>query len=300
MIDRLVERIQELGAPICVGLDPRLDMIPECVKSDIYAAFGKTPAAAAKIFFAFNKEIIDNICSLVPAVKPQVAFYEQLGAEGIRCYIDTVNYAKSKGLIVIGDVKRGDIAATAEAYSSGHLGRTDIEGKPFEIFGTDFITVNPYIGFDSINPFLADCAAYNRGLFVLVKTSNPNSCIQNIPAADGRPVYASVGDLVSKWGQDYIGQRGFSRIGAVVGATYPAEGVALRKAMPHTFFLAPGYGVQGAQAQDLRGLFTSNGEGVIINSSRGIISGAVKSGRDFGAAAAAAVLAMKKDLAENV
>ena len=298
MIDRLAERIQTLGAPICVGLDPRLDLIPDCVKKDIYAACGKTPQAAAKVFLAFNKEIIDHICDLVPAVKPQIAFYEQLGADGIRCYIETVAYAKAKGLVVIGDVKRGDIAISAGAYSNGHLGRTNIEGSLFEVYGTDFITVNPYIGFDSIEPFLADCMAYDRGLFVLVKTSNPNSCIQSITAADGRPVYAHVGDLVSEWGRAYIGRSGFSRIGAVVGATYPAEGVALRKAMPHTFFLAPGYGAQGATAQDLRGLFNDEGAGVIINNSRGIIADAVKSGRDFGAAARAAVLEMKKHLAE--
>ncbi|MCL2362036.1 MAG: orotidine-5'-phosphate decarboxylase [Defluviitaleaceae bacterium] len=302
MIDKLINKIQELQAPIVVGLDPRLSQIPSHVKDPIYAEQGKTPAAAAGAIFAFNLSIINSICDIVPAVKPQIAMYEQFGPEGIACYRETVAYAKSKGLIVIGDIKRGDIASTAEAYSDAHLGKTDVEGEDMPIFDTDFITVNPYLGFDSIDPYLTDCEIYDKGLFVLVKTSNPTSSqIQDLKTADGRPVYAHVGELVDHWGRGLIGKHGFSSIGAVVGATHPAQGQELRELLPQTFFLVPGYGAQGGKAKDLVGMLNKDGLGIIVNNSRGI-TGAYQTQKyradkkDFAEAAREAALDMKADL----
>ena len=302
MIDKLIAKIKDLNSPIVVGLDPRLSQIPDSVKSKSYSKFGKSTKAVSEIFYDFNTAIIDHIYDLVPAVKPQISLYEQLGPDGIECYIKTIAYAKSKGLIVIGDIKRGDIADTAVAYSNGHIGMVEIECAEHEIFGADFITVNPYLGYDSVEPFLANCKQYSKGIFVLVKTSNPSSSqIQDLLAADGRPIYAHVGDLVSEWGRELIGKYGFSQVGAVVGATHPKEGTYLREKMPHTFFLVPGYGAQGATAKDLKGLFNKDGLGAIVNSSRGITA-AFQSEKykckeeDFAEAAREAVLDMKKDL----
>ena len=306
LIDRLITKITNLGAPIVVGLDPRLSQIPGHLKEAVFAVKGKTPEAAAEIIFTFNQAIIDNIFDIVPAVKPQIAMYEQFGPAGLACYFKTVAYAKSKGLIVIGDIKRGDIASTAEAYSSAHIGLADIEGEEVAISQTDFITVNPYMGYDSIEPYLSDCQKYDKGLFVLVKTSNPSSKqIQDLQAADGQPVYAHVGELVSEWGGGFIGRSGFSNIGAVVGATHPAEGKALREMLPHTFFLVPGYGAQGGKAADLAGMLNKDGLGIIVNNSRGI-TGAYQSEKyktnetEFAQAARAAALDMKDDLATNM
>jgi len=307
LIDRLVEKIKKLNAPIVVGLDPRLSQIPGYIKEAVFESKGKTPEAAAEIIYTFNQAIIDSVCDIVPAVKPQIAMYEQFGAAGLSCYFNTVAYAKSKGLIVIGDIKRSDIASTAEAYSNAHIGTVDIEGeKKWTISQTDFVTINPYMGYDSIEPYLSDCKTYDKGLFVLVKTSNPSSSqIQDMKAADGRPVYAHVGDLVSQWGGGLIGKSGFSNIGAVVGATHPAEGTALRESMPHTFFLVPGYGTQGGKASDLAGMLNKDGLGIIVNNSRGI-TGAYQSGKfktdekDFAKAARTAVLDMKADLEAHI
>ena len=302
LIDRLIEKIINLRAPIVVGLDPRLSQIPCRIKEEVFSSMGKTPEAAAEIILIFNQAIINSIWDIVPAVKPQIAMYEQFGPAGFNCYIKTVAHAKSKGLIVIGDIKRGDIASTAEAYSNAHIGRTDIAGKAASISQTDFITVNPYMGYDSVEPYLSDCQKYDKGLFVLVKTSNPYSNqIQDMQAADGRPVYAHVGELVSEWGGGFIGLSGFSNIGAVVGATHPAEGKALRESMPHTFFLVPGYGAQGGKAADLAGMLNKDGLGIIVNNSRGItgayLSEKYKAGdEEFAQAARAAVLDMKADL----
>ncbi|MCL2580172.1 MAG: orotidine-5'-phosphate decarboxylase [Oscillospiraceae bacterium] len=304
MIDRLIEKIRELHSPIVVGLDPRLEQIPAAFKEPYYQTDGKTPATAAKIILTWGKEIIDQVCDLVPAVKPQIAMYEQFGAPGIDCYIQTVGYAKSKGLVVIGDIKRGDIASTAAAYSDGHLGKVEVDGETHPGFDADFITVNPYMGYDSIQPYIDNCKRYEKGIFALVKTSNPNSFqIQDIIAPDGRPVHRHVGELVSKWGEELIGKSGFSSVGAVVGATHPQEAEVLREQMPHTFFLVPGYGAQGAAAKDLRGVFNKDGIGGIINSSRGI-TGAYALERykkdydqaAFAKAARAAVLDMRADL----
>ena len=326
LIDKLVNRITALSAPIVVGLDPRLDEIPAYMKEDAFRKNGRTPAAAAEIFLQFNKQIIDQICDIVPTVKPQIAMYEQFGPVGIDAYLQTVSYAKQKGLIVIGDIKRSDITSTAQAYSNMHIGRVDIDGEVVEIAQTDFITVNPYMGADSIDPYLSDCKTYDKGLFVLVKTSNKGSRdIQDVLISSKReffdyderpdipmpcpgcritenlaPLYAHVGQLVEAWGAEITGECGYSNIGAVVGATHPSEAVELRKFMPNTFFLVPGYGAQGGSGKDLKELWAKN-FGAIVSSSRGI-TGAYQSDKykcgekDFAKAARQAVLDMKADL----
>ena len=303
LMDRLIARIIELESPIVVGLDPRLSQIPSRLISEAFLRRGKTPEAVARIFYRFNRAIIDHIYDLVPAVKPQIALYEQLGVPGMDCYAKTVAYAKSKGLLVIGDIKRGDIASTAEAYSHGHIGKLEIENTVHKIFDTDFITVNPFLGRDSIEPYLTDCKKHDKGIFVLVKTSNVGSVdVQDIKMENGLPLYRHVGQLVSGWGEQLIGDYGFSSVGAVVGATFPEEGKILRGEMPHTFFLVPGYGAQGAKAKDLKGMFNKDRLGIIVNSSRGITGAfqmeAYKSYGEagFATAARAAVLDMKRDL----
>lgn len=305
MIDNLMNRIDELNNPTVVGLDPRLDMIPEAIISKYYATFGHTPVAVAKAFFEFNVKLIDAIADLVPAIKPQIAMYEQYGAEGIKTYINTIDYAKKKGLIVIGDIKRSDIASTAEAYSRGHIGKIKIGEEQHTIYNSDFITLNPYLGGDSIEPYLEDCKAHDKGLFVLVKTSNKQGGqLQDLMVGENETLYERVGALVEEWGQDLRGKYGYSQVGAVVGATHPEQGSQLRKKLPHTFFLVPGYGAQGATAQDLRGCFDKEGRGAIVNSSRGIIAAYKKDiyskfGADkFDEAARQAVMDMKKDLGE--
>jgi orotidine-5'-phosphate decarboxylase len=299
LIDRLIKRIQR-AAPIVVGLDPRLEQIPRYIKEEYFAKQGKTTQAVADIFYAFNRAIIDQICDLVPVVKPQIAMYEQYGAEGYECYMRTVEYAQKKRLFVIGDIKRGDIGSTAEAYSAGHLGKNDTEDEG--LASVNFATINPYLGGDSIEPFLADCKAHDKGIFVLVKTSNKGSAdIQDLTLQNGKPLYAHVGGLVSKWGEPLIGEMGYSAVGAVVGATHPSQAAELRKLMPHTFFLVPGYGAQGGSGKDLADLWTGETYGAIVSSSRGI-TGAYQSGKfaceekDFALAAREAVLAMKADL----
>lgn len=303
MIDLLIEKIKKKENPTLVGLDPRLEYIPDHLKIESFDLYGKTPKGVAKAFYEFNKAIIDAVYDIVPAVKPQIAMYEQYGVEGIQAYIDTINYAKSKDLIVIGDIKRGDITSTAESYSKGHIGRVSIEDKEYTIFNQDFITLNPYMGYDSIEPYMNDCKKYKRGVFILVKTSNPNSGqIQDLDIG-GEKIYERVGKLVSLWGQDLIGESGYSSICAVVGATHPEQGAKLRASMTHTFFLVPGYGAQGGSAHDLKGCFDKNGLGAIVNSSRGIIAAYKNekyknkfSEEEFASAARKAALDMKADI----
>lgn len=304
IIDKLIEKINQTGNPSVVGLDPRLNFIPEYITSKYYQKYGNTPKAVAKSMYKFNKKIIDAVYDIVPAVKPQIAMYERYGIEGLKAYDKTCKYAKSKGLIVIGDIKRSDIASTAEAYSDGHIGKVDINGTLFDSFAQDYITLNPYLGSDSITPFLKDCEAYEKGLFVLAKTSNPNSGeIQDL-LVDGTPIYEKVGALIEKWGESTIGEHGYSSVGAVVGATHPEQAERLRKAMPHTFFLVPGYGAQGGKAEDLAVCFDNNGIGAIVNSSRGIIAAHQKEQyktcfndeRNFALAARQAAIDMKNDL----
>lgn len=302
MIDQLIQQIKGKNNPTVVGLDPRLDFVPAHIKEAAYDEFGKTPAAVAKAYYEFNKGIIDEVADLIPAVKPQVAMYEQLGAVGIQAYIDTIAYAKSKGLIIIGDIKRSDIASTAQSYADGHIGLVDIEGEKVEIYGEDFITLNPFLGIDSVEPYFEACRTRNKGLFLLVKTSNPNSGqLQDLCVKD-QYLYEYIGGLVSQWGEDMIGDYGFSKIGAVVGATHKEQGIRLREQMPHTFFLVPGYGAQGATAEDLAGTFNKDGLGSIVNSSRGIIAAYTKvkyadfGAKEFGKASRQAVIDMRDDL----
>lgn len=299
IIDQLIEKIKKTNNPTVVGLDPRLSFVPSFIKKQCYEAYGKTPKAATEAFYLFNKEIIDAVYDLIPAVKPQIAMYEQYGAEGIESYIKTIEYAKSKGLVIIGDIKRGDIASTAEAYSDGHIGKVEIEEKTFEIYHEDFITLNPYLGWDSIEPYMQNCKKYEKGLFILVKTSNPNSGqIQDLDVG-GMTLFEKMGRFTSEWGKELIGQHGYSSIGAVVGATHKSQAETLRKQMPHTFFLVPGYGAQGGTAEDLSVCFDKDGLGAIVNSSRGIIAAYKKANcdeKDFAQASRQAVIDMKNDL----
>lgn len=299
MIDILVKEIQKKDNPTVVGLDPRLNFVPTFIKEEAFEKFGKTPRGAAEAFLMFNKRIIDAVYDLVPAIKPQVAMYEQYGAEGINAYIETIKYAKKKGLVIIGDIKRGDIATTAEAYSDGHIGKVDIEDEQYIVYDEDSITINPYLGYDSVEPYINNCKNFNRGLFILVKTSNPNSGeIQDL-IVEGEALYKRVGRLVNKWGEQLIGKSGYSQIGAVVGATHSSQAKELREIMPNNYFLVPGYGAQGATAKDLKVCFNKDGLGAIVNSSRGIIA-AYKNTKytelQFAEAAREAVIEMKKDL----
>ena len=304
MIDLLIKKIKETGNPTVVGLDPTLVMIPNYLKKEMFEKYGKTPKAVAEMFVEFNRLIIDATCDLIPAVKPQIAMYEKYGLDGLDAYIRTCDYARSKGLVVIGDIKRGDIGSTAEAYA-GHIDGCDIEGEHFDLWKEDYITINPYLGVDGIEPFLKVLRKDEKGIFVLVRTSNPSSGELQDKMMVDTYMYNQVADLVSKWGEDTIGEYGYSKVGAVVGATHPIQGVELRKRMPHTFFLVPGYGAQGGKGADLKGFFDENGVGCIVNSSRGIIAAYKKDaliadvenvGPEFAEASRRAVIAMKEDL----
>ncbi len=271
-IDKLITSIQEKKSPVVVGLDPRLEMIPESVKNKYIEQFGKGFRAAGKAIEEFNKEIIDNVYDIVPAVKPQIAFYEKYGIEGLMAYINTCEYAASKGLVVVGDIKRGDIGSTSQAYSTAHIGKTEIDGEYFEAFPSDVITINPYLGDDCIKEFMEAVKKYEKGIFVLVKTSNPSSKqLQDIETKINKKNYEIVAEMVDKWCEDSIGSHGYSSVGAVVGATYPEEMKELRKLMARAYFLVPGYGAQGGTAEDVVDSFNEDGLGAIVNSSRGII-----------------------------
>ena len=282
MISRLIEKIKEKKAPICIGLDPMLNFIPGHIKEEAFATKGESLEAVAEAIYNFNKAIVDECFDLIPAVKPQVAMYEQFGIAGLIAYEKTVTYCQEKGLLVIGDVKRGDIGSTSAAYATAHLGKINVGSKTFEPFHSDFLTVNPYMGSDSINPFVDECVKNDKGLFVLVKTSNPSSGEFQDRLIDGKPLYEHVASKVMEWGERSMDGE-YSNVGAVVGATYPQMSEILRKIMPNTYFLVPGYGAQGATAADLRPCFNKDGLGAIVNSSRGIIA-AYKNDkyRDFG------------------
>ncbi len=271
MIQRLIEKIQKTKAPICVGLDPMLGFIPEEILKKSFQEFGETMEGAADAIWNFNKQIVDHTWDLIPCVKPQIAMYEQFGIEGLKVYERTVRYCQDKGLLVIGDAKRGDIGSTSAAYATAHLGKVKIGESLCRGFDTDFLTVNPYLGTDGIKPFTDICKAEDKGLFVLVKTSNPSSGEFQDQKINGVPLYELVADKAVEWGQDSM-DNGYSNVGAVVGATYPEMSAVLRKKMPHTYFLVPGYGAQGATAQDLKPCFHEDGLGAIVNSSRGIIA----------------------------
>ncbi|MBE5940767.1 MAG: orotidine-5'-phosphate decarboxylase [Lachnospiraceae bacterium] len=301
MINKLVANIKKTNAPIVVGLDPMLNYVPEHIKTAAYEQFGETLEGAAEAIWQFNKEIIDNTYDLIPAVKPQVAMYEQFGIEGLKAFKKTVDYCKAKDLVVIGDIKRGDIGSTSEAYAVGHLGKVTVGSKQYAAFDEDFVTVNPYLGTDGVKPFVDVCKAENKGIFVLVKTSNKSSGEFQDRLIDGKPLYEYVGEMVNKWGEDAMGDE-YSMVGAVVGATYPEMGKILRKVMPKAYILVPGYGAQGGKASDLKPYFNEDGLGAIVNSSRGIIA-AYKmekyqsfSEKEFGLASRQAVVDMIEDI----
>ena len=271
MIQQLIEKIQKTKAPICVGLDPMLNYIPEHILKKSFGDFGETLEGAADAIWNFNKEIVDHTFDLIPSVKPQIAMYEQFGIGGLKVYEKTVRYCQDKGLLVIGDAKRGDIGSTSAAYATAHLGKVKVGNSVCTAFNTEFLTVNPYLGTDGVKPFVDVCKAEDKGLFVLVKTSNPSSGEFQDKLVDGRPVYELVADKVVEWGADCM-DGAYSNVGAVVGATYPEMSAILRKLMPNTYFLVPGYGAQGGTAKDLKPCFNEDGLGAIVNSSRGIIA----------------------------
>ncbi len=271
MINQLIANIKKTNAPIVVGLDPMLSYIPKGIVEKALKEYGETLEAAAQAVWEYNKGIIDATADLIPAVKPQIAMYEQFGIEGLKVFKKTIDYAKEKGLVVIGDIKRGDIGSTSAAYAAAHLGKITIGTKSYTPFGEDFATVNPYLGSDGIQPFLEVCKQEKKGIFVLVKTSNPSSGEFQDRLIENRPLYEVVGEQVAKWGETCMGDS-YSYVGAVVGGTYPEMGKILRKLMPKAYILVPGYGAQGGKAEDLIHYFNEDGLGAIVNSSRGIIA----------------------------
>lgn len=271
MINKLIKKIEDLKAPIVVGLDPMLDYIPQYLKDEIFSIKGQNFSGVGEIIWQYNKAIIDAVYDLIPAVKPQIAMYEQFGIEGLIAFKKTIKYCKEKDIIVIGDIKRGDIGSTSAAYATGHLGKVVLGKKTFRGFEEDFITVNPYLGTDGVKPFIEVCKEENKGIFVLVKTSNPSSGEFQDQLVNGKPLYQLVGEKVREWGEMHMSDN-YSYVGAVVGATYPEVGKVMRKVMPKTYILVPGYGAQGGKASDLAPYFNSDGLGAIINSSRGIIA----------------------------
>lgn len=303
MINKLISKIRQTGAPIVVGLDPMMRFIPGQIQEKAFAEYGETLEGAAEAIWQYNKGIVDAIYDLVPAVKPQIAMYEQFGIPGVVAFKKTVDYCKEKGLVVIGDVKRGDIGSTSEAYAVGHLGKVQVGEKSYYGFDEDFATVNPYLGSDGVKPFIKVCQEEKKGIFVLVKTSNPSSGELQDRIADGRPIYELVGEQVAAWGEECMGDT-YSYIGAVVGATYPEQGRILRKIMPKAFILVPGYGAQGGKGADLVHFFNRDGLGAIINSSRGIIAAyqqekyAGYGASGYADASRAAVLDMREDIAQ--
>ena len=302
MIEKLVERIKKLEAPIVVGLDPTLNFVPGFLLDKAINEKGETLEAAADAIFEFNKKIVDAVYDLIPAVKPQIAMYEQFGIPGLMAFKKTLDYCHEKGLLVIGDAKRGDIGSTSTAYAIGHLGKVKIGSTEIAPIDTDFLTINPYMGSDSVVPFVEECKKYDKGLFILVKTSNPSSGEFQDQKVGKKAVYELVGKKVDEWGAELI-KNGYSDVGAVVGATYPEMGEVLREIMPKAYILVPGYGAQGGTAAELKPFFNKDGLGAIVNSSRGIIAAykqekyAEYGAEGFAEAARAAVIDMKNDIA---
>lgn len=304
-MDKLLEKIVEKQNPTVAGLDPKLAYIPEFIKQASYQKFGKTLEGAADALLTFNKGLIDALCDVIPAVKPQAAYYEMYGWHGVKVLTETIEYAKAKGLYVIIDGKRNDIGATMQAYSTAHLGVTDIDGETAEAFGGDCLTVNGYLGSDGIDPLLKVCGERDKSIFVLVKTSNPSSGeLQDRELANGETVYRAMGAMCEGWGEQLPGKYGYSGVGAVVGATYPAQLGELRKAMPHTFFLVPGYGAQGGAADDVAPAFDKNGLGAIVNSSRGIMCAYTKeencAPEDYALAARREAIRMRDEIVARI
>lgn len=290
--DKLIDGIIAMQNPTCVGLDTLFDYLPDDMRAGV-----KTFEDVAERVLAFNKKIIDNTCDVVPSVKVQIAYYELYGAAGMQAYYETLRYAAEKGLVVIADAKRNDIGSTASCYAKAFLGETQVNDEVLQAFPSDYVTVNGYLGSDGILPFVEQCEKHDKGIFVLVKTSNPSGAeIQNVVLDNGMPMYEYVGGLVEKWGESTIGKYGYSAVGAVVGATHPAEAARLRQALPHTFFLIPGYGAQGGNAEMLKSCFGKDGLGGVVNNSRGILCAYKKNGGTYYEAARAACIAMQKDL----
>lgn len=267
-IDKLINKIKETNNPTVMGLDPRYDMLPNCIKEKYSGSVEKITQGILE----YNKALIDATYDIIPAIKPQMAFYEMFGVEGIKCFKETCKYAKEKGMIIIVDAKRGDIGSTAAGYSNAYLGKTPMGEIEESFYYADFLTVNPYLGSDGIKPFVEDCKKYDKGIFVLVKTSNPSSGeLQDLKLENGKTIYETVGSIVENWGEEVRGENGYSSVAAVVGATYPEQLQTLREQMPHTFFLIPGYGAQGGKAEDIALGFDKNGLGGIINASRSLM-----------------------------
>jgi len=270
--DKLAHQIQLKNNPSVLGLDPKLEYIPASIKEKYFVNNVSFQKAAADCIIEFNKRLIDALYEVIPAVKPQLAYYEMYGIEGIRAFYETIRYAKEKGLLVIADGKRNDIGTTAQAYAAAYLGKTRINETEQEVFGADALTVNAYLGIDGVKPFIEECEKNDRGIFILVKTSNPSSGqLQDLKLQDGRTIYEAMADLVNQWGGTTIGECGYSSVGAVVGATYPIQLSELRKRMPKEWILVPGYGAQGGTAQDVAAAFDKNGLGAIINASRSLM-----------------------------
>lgn len=302
MIQKLIANIKKTNAPVVVGLDPMMGFIPEHITKKAFAGFGETLEGAAEAVWQYNKAIVDEIYDLIPAVKPQIAMYEQFGIEGLKAYEKTVRYCQEKGLLVIGDAKRGDIGSTSAAYATAHLGKVKVGSAVCTAFNTDFLTVNPYLGTDGVKPFVDVCKSDDKGLFVLVKTSNPSSGEFQDQLVDGRPVYELVAEKVVEWGADCM-DGAYSNVGAVVGATYPEMSAILRKLMPRTYFLVPGYGAQGGGAKDVAPAFDEKGLGAIVNASRSILCAWQKAGaaqEDFAKAAAEEAIRMRDDILSEV
>lgn len=302
--DRLIANIKEKQNPTVAGLDPKLDYIPDHIRSAAFEKYGKNLEGAAAALLEFNKGLIDALCDIVPAVKPQAAYYEMYGWYGVRTLAETIAYAKEKGMFVITDAKRNDIGTTMEAYAKAHIGCTDIEGEKVHAFSSDALTVNGYLGTDGIKPLLEICKNDDKGIFVLVKTSNPSSGeLQDRVLDDGMTVYRTMGTMCEKWGSDAMGDCGYSAVGAVVGATYTEQLAELRKALPHTFFLVPGYGAQGGGAKDVAPAFDENGRGAVINSSRGIMCAWKKEGcdeKEYAQAARREALRMRDEIVSYI
>ena len=302
--DRLIEKIVEKQNPTVAGLDPKLDYVPQSIKSACFEKYGKTLEGAAAALLEFNKAIIDEIYDIVPAIKPQAAYYEMYGWQGVKALADTIAYAQSKGMFVMTDGKRNDIGTTMEAYAAAHLGTTAVDTETLSAFGADALTVNGYLGTDGIKPLCEICKKGDKGIFVLVKTSNPSSGeLQDMKLENGATVYEQMGRMCESWGEELPGKYGYSGVGAVVGATYPDQLLEMRQKAPRTFFLVPGYGAQGGGAQDAKNAFDKNGLGAIINSSRGIMCAWKKQGLtedDFAKAARNEALRMKDDILSTI
>ena len=294
--DRLIEKIIDLQNPTCVGLDTLFDYLPDEMKAGVTTFEG-----VAERVFEFNKKLIDTLCDVIPSVKVQIAYYEMYGVAGMKAYEETLKYAAEKDLVVIADAKRNDIGSTAACYAKTFLGETAVNGNALRAFPSNYVTVNAYLGTDGIAPFVEECEKHDKGIFALVKTSNPSGAeVQNLVLENGKPMYEHMGDLVEKWGESTVGKYGYSAVGAVVGATHPTEAARLRETMPHTFFLIPGYGAQGGNAQMLKSCFKADGLGGVVNNSRGILCAYKKLGGTYYEAARAATLAMQKDLSEVI